>query len=122
MNCRREYKLKVDDMAFLAIKELRKKVEIRVNNINDKIDYGTIKNNDIVRFINSLSEEFECSVVKVTWYKTIESLLTYEGTKYTLSSTDDFDEGVKSINSIPGYKEGIEKNGVYAIHVELSKE
>ena len=122
MNCRREYKLKVDDRAFLAIKELRKKVEIRVNNINDKIDYGTIKNNDIVRFINSLSEEFECSVVKVTWYKTIESLLTYEGTKYTLSSTDDFDEGVKSINSIPGYKEGIEKNGVYAIHVELSKE
>ena len=57
-------------------------------------------------------------VKQINWYKTIEELLIVEGTKYTLSSTDDFDEGVKSINSFEGYTEGMKKNGVYAIHLE----
>lgn len=33
--------------------------------------------------------------------------------------TNDFNEGVKSINSINGYEEAIKENGVYAIHAEL---
>lgn len=41
-----------------------------------------------------------------------------EGTKYTLSSTDDYNEGIDSINSLNGYRESIKENGVYAIHIE----
>ena len=41
-----------------------------------------------------------------------------EGTKYTLSSTNDYNEGIRSINSFDGYKEAIPVNGVYAIHLE----
>ena len=44
--------------------------------------------------------------------------MTLEGTRYTTSSTNDFNEAVKSINSITGYKEEIKKSGVYAIHIE----
>lgn len=44
-----------------------------------------------------------------------------EGTRYTLSSTNDYEEGIKSINSINGYKAAIECNGVYAIHIEYLK-
>ena len=44
-----------------------------------------------------------------------------EETKYTLSSTDNYDEGIKSINSINGYKDAIRSNCVYAIHIEYLK-
>ena len=40
-----------------------------------------------------------------------------EGTRYTLSSTNDFSEGIKSINSLDGYEESIKTNGVYTIHI-----
>ena len=42
-----------------------------------------------------------------------------EGTRYTTSSTNNYEEGIKSINSINGYKEAIEKSGVYAIHIDF---
>lgn len=41
-----------------------------------------------------------------------------EGTRYTLSSTNDYKEGIKSINALNGYKEAIKCNGVYAIHIK----
>lgn len=41
-----------------------------------------------------------------------------EGTRYTLSSTNDYDEGIKSINSLNGYEEAIKNDGVYAIHID----
>ena len=63
-----------------------------------------MKNDDFIRFINSSGETVGCNVVKICWYKTIENLLTYEGTKYILSYTDDFDEVVKYINSINSFK------------------
>ena len=44
-----------------------------------------------------------------------------EGTRYTLFSTDDYLEGISSINSLEGYKEAIKKNGVYAIHIKYLK-
>ena len=41
-----------------------------------------------------------------------------EGTKYTLSSTNNYEEGIKSIKSLNGYEKSIKENGVYAIHIE----
>jgi ASC-1-like (ASCH) protein len=116
------YKLDINDRAFKAIKNLEKRIEIRVTKIGDKsFDYNIIKKNDKIEFTSYSGDKIICLVENVNHYKTIEELLTLEGTRYTLSSTNDFDEGVKSINSIPNYKESMVKNGVYAIHLKYIK-
>ena len=114
------YNLDINDRAFKAIKEKRKKVEIRVTKQNG-FDYSNIKSSDIIKFNNTLNEELLCRVIKNNWYTSIEELLTVEGTKYTLSSTDDFEEGVRSIKSFNGYEAGMKLNAVHAIHVEPTK-
>ena len=108
----------INDRAFNAIKNETKKVEIRVTKLDGSFDYSILKQNDLISFVNSNKEKILCKILKVNWYRTIEELLTVEGTKYTLSSTDNFDDGVKSINSFDGYTNGIKVNGVYAIHIE----
>lgn len=112
------YDFDLNDRAFKAVCDGTKKVEIRVTKLDGSFDYAVIKENDVIRFKNSLNKRIKVRVKKVNWYQTVEELLTVEGTKYTLSSTDDFDEGVKSINSFDGYTEGMKVNGVYAIHIE----
>lgn len=114
----KEYLFDINDRAFNAIKNKTKKVEIRVTKLDGSFDYSILNANDVIYFSNSNSEIILCKIIKINWYKTIEELLTIEGTEYTLSSTNDFNEGIKSINSFNGYKEGIKENGVYAIHVE----
>ena len=96
-----EYNLDINNRAFKAIKNGTKRVEIRVTKLDDNsFYYGILKSGD------------------VNHYSSIEELLILEGTRYTLSSTNDFDKGVESINSISGYKEAIPINGVYAIHIK----
>ena len=113
-----EYKLDINNRAFKAIKEGKKRIEIRVTKLdNDSFDYSKLKCSDVIEFTSEDGKNMKCIVQDVNWYKTIEELLTLEGTRYTLSSTNDFDEGVKSINSINGYKEAMKINGVYAIHI-----
>ena len=43
--------------------------------------------------------------------QTLEELLTLEGTRYTTSSTNDYEEAINNIYKIDGYKESIKKNG-----------
>lgn len=112
------YKFDLNDRAFNAIKNGTKKIEIRVTKLDGSFDYAVINENDLIVFKNSLNKRIKVKVVRVNWYRTIEELLIVEGAKYTLSSTDDFDEGVRSINSFDGYTEGMKVNGVYAIHME----
>ena len=112
------YDLEINNRAFKAIRQRKKKVEIRVTKIGGDFDYSILKEDDYINFISYDEEKMLCLVKKVNWYRTIEELLIKEGTEFTLSSTNDFDEGVKSINSFEGYAEGMRKNGVYAIHVE----
>ena len=115
-----EYKFDINDRAFKAIKNGTKRVEIRATKLNNNsFDYSILKMNDTIIFSSSCNEIIKCLITEINWYKTIEELLTLEGTRYTLSSTNDFKEGVKSINSFDGYKEAIKKNGVYAIHIKL---
>ena len=73
---------------------------------------------DIIEFKSYDGDILNCLIEDINHYDSIEELLTLEGTRYTLSSTDDFNEGVKSINSINGYKEAMKVNGVYAIHIK----
>ncbi len=112
------YDFDLNDRAFQAIQDGTKRVEIRATKLDGSFDYSILKENDLMRFTNSKNKRIKCKIVKVNWYQTIEELLTVEGTKYTLSSIDDFEEGVKSINSLNGYSDAIKVNGVYAIHLE----
>ena len=51
-------------------------------------------------------------------YKTVEELVMLEGTRYTTSSTNEYEEAVNNINKLKGYKEAVKKYGVYAVHIE----
>ena len=114
-----EYKLNINNRAFNAIKNRTKRVEIRVTKIGDNhFDYSVIKTGDTIEFKSYDKDIINCLVGDINHYDSIEELLTLEGTRYTLSSTNDFNDGVKSINSINGYKEAIPQNGVYAIHIK----
>ena len=113
--------LDINDRAFKAINDGTKRVEIRVSTNKEKKDYGLINPNDIIVFSNSKNEKLECKVIENIWYKNEKELLITEGTKYTLSSTNDLEEGIKSINSFQNYTQGIKENGIYAIHIEPLK-
>lgn len=108
--------LNLNDRAFNAIKDRTKRIEIRANTNNN--DYSQYEIGDIIVFNNSNNETINCKIKEINKYETIEKLLMLEGTKYTLSSTDDYNEGIDSINSLNGYRESIKENGVYAIHIE----
>ena len=108
--------LDLNDRAFNAIKDKTKRVEIRANTENN--DYSKYEVGDIIVFSNSENKTINCKIKEINKYESIEKLLMLEGTKYTLSSTDDYDDGIKSINSLKGYEKSIKENGVYAIHIE----
>ena len=113
-----KYNLDLNDRAFKSIKNKTKRVEIRTTKLGENhFDYGILKSGDEIEFKSYDGEIINCVVGDVNHYDSIEELLTLEGTRYTLSSTNDFNEGIKSINSINGYKEAIKVNGVYAIHI-----
>ena len=113
-----KYNFDINNRAFAAIKNKTKRVEIRATKLGDNhFDYGTLKSGDIIEFKSFAGDIINCLVGDVNHYDSIEELLTLEGTRYTLSSTNDFNEGIKSINSINGYEEAIKVNGVYAIHI-----
>ena len=61
---------------------------------------------------------FYVKVKEVNYYNSLEELFTMEGTRYTTSSTNDYNEAINNVNKLDGYKEAIRKNGVYAIHIE----
>lgn len=113
-----KYNFDINNRAFNATKNKTKKVEIRATKLGDNhFDYSFLKSGDEIEFKSYDGKIVNCLVGDVNHYDSIEELLTLEGTRYTLSSTNGFNEGVKSINSINGYEEAIKVNGVYAIHI-----
>ena len=108
--------LKINDRAAKAIKDGLKRVELRVYK-GDK-DYSKLKHGDVLNFVSKNGESFFCKVLEVNHYDSAEELFTLEGTRYTTSSTNDFDTAVKNINKIEGYQEAIKEYGIYAIHIE----
>lgn len=111
-----KYTLDLNNRAFDAIINGTKKVEIRA--YTGKTDYSKMKTGDLITFINDLEEMITCKIGEINHYETVEELLMLEGTRYTTSSTNDYEEGIKSINKLTGYAEAIKENGVYAIHIE----
>ncbi len=117
-----EYKLNLNNRAFEAIKAGTKKIELRVTTDKNRIDYADIKTDDIIEFTNDKLEKIRCLVKENVWYENSLKLLEMEGTRFTLSSTNDINKGVESINRFNGYKEGIKNNGIHAIHIEYISE
>lgn len=85
------------------------KIEIRVTTDKNKINYEDIKKGDILEFTNDKLKKIKCLVNENIWYENSLKLLEMEGTRFTLSSTNDINKGIDSINRFTGYKEGIEK-------------
>lgn len=108
--------LDLNDRAFNAIKNGTKRIEIRAN--TDDNDFDKYEIGDIIIFKNSENKTINCRIKEINKYDSIEKLLIQEGTRYTLSSTNDYYEGIKSINSLKGYEVAIKENGVYAIHID----
>ena len=77
-----------------------------------------MKKDDKIIFSDN-NERIKVVVERKTLYKTVRELLESEGTEKTLSSTNNIGEGIKSVESIPGYKDFIEENGVFAIKIRL---
>ena len=110
----------INERAFEAIKKGGKKVEIRANeNIFSDNSINLMQIEDLIIFKkNGTTEKIKCVVKRKTLYKTVRTLLENEGTEYTLSSTNDIEEGIRSIESIENYQELIAKNGVFAIELK----
>lgn len=110
------YELNLNDRAFEAIVNKTKRVEIRANTSNH--NYDDIRFGDLIEFTNSINRKIVCKVLEINHYDMVEDLLTLEGTKYTTSSTNDYQQAVERIYELNGYKESIKESGVYAIHIE----
>ena len=105
---------------FEAIKSGKKTVEIRANKKeSSENSVNLMKPGDLIIFTCLDSgERIRCEIERIQLYNSARELLKREGTERTLSSTNDIEEGIKSIESIGNYKELIAKNGVFAIKLK----
>lgn len=106
-------KLNINDRAALAMKNGTKKVEIRAGANYDKLTYG-----DIIEFSSNNLGKFYVKVEGVNHYNSLDELFTLEGTRYTVSSTNDKKEAILNVEKIGDYKNIIKENGVYAVHIK----
>lgn len=106
-------KLNINDRAAIAMKNGTKKIEIRAGANYDKLTYG-----DIIEFSSNNLGKFYVKVEGVNHYNSLDELFTLEGTRYTVSSTNDKKEAILNVEKIGDYKNIIKENGVYAVHIK----
>ena len=106
--------MKLNERAFDAMLAGTKTIEIRAHSKKvSEVEVG-----DIIVFTSvEKKRTLEVTVVRVEHYTSVRELLETEGVKKTLSSTNDLEEGIIRIQSIPGYAKRITEGGVYAIEV-----
>ena len=100
-----KYNLNLNERAFNAIINKTKRIEIRT--ITGNTDYSKMTKDDIIEFKNENNEKIVCKILEVNHYKTVEELVMLEGTRYTTSSTNEYEEAVNNINKLNGYKEAV---------------
>lgn len=107
------------DRPFKAIQHGSKRIEVRTNTEQIPFDFNLVKKGDQIKFINEKTgEELITKVVKVDKYKSARLFLEEVGLENSSSKPQNIDEGVESIESYTGYKEGIKKHGLFAIKIE----
>ena len=110
------HKLHLPERPFRAIKKGTKKVEARAE------DVSQMKSGDILVFEHETTGELlETTILFVNHYLDSKTLLETEGVENVLSSEPKtIEHGIESLNSFTGYKERIEKYGIYAIGVKIN--
>ena len=101
------YYKNLNERPFNAILNGTKTVEIRANK---KVYVGSsinvIEPGDTIVFTKvGSNQKLRCVVERKTLYSSVRELLESEGTEYTLSSTNDIEQGITSVESISNYKE-----------------
>ena len=116
-----KYKLEINDRPFKAIMAGTKKVEGRTPTEFDKIPFEKLKPGDLLTFINNMSNDTqEVKVTFVHHYSGVKEMFEKEGIQNVLSSEPKtISHGVESYNLLNGYKEGVKKNGIFAIGLKL---
>lgn len=116
-----EYTFDTNDRPFKAILAGTKKVEGRTFTDSDKTPYDKFKAGDSINLVNNLTNEtLKAKVVFTHHYSSVREMLEKEGPKDVLSSEPKtVEHGIETYNALNGYKEGIKKNGIYAIGLEL---
>jgi ASC-1-like (ASCH) protein len=117
-----KYILDLNDRPFEAIKNGTKKIEGRTPTPWNNTPYEKFQIGDIIHFINNVTnEEMDTEVLFVHHYPDTRSMLEAEGVENVLSGEPKtIEHGIESYNSFQGYKEGIIKNGIYAIGIRPS--
>lgn len=116
-----KYTFDTNDRPFKAILAGTKSVEGRTPIDIDKTPYDQMKTGDEIIIINNMSNEtLKVRVKFVHHYSDVKQMLEAEGPENVLSvETKTVENGIKLYNSLPYYKEGINKNGIYAIGLKL---
>ena len=116
-----KYILDLNDRPFKAIKAGTKRVEGRTPTTLDKTPYDKLQKGDTIHFINNVTnEEMDAGVSFIHHYRNIKEMLEIEGVQNVLSSEPKtIEHGIESYNSLKCYKEGVIKNGIYAIGIKL---
>lgn len=116
-----KYLLDLNDRPFKAILAGTKKVEGRCSKLGDKFLYSKLEKGDFLIFQNNVTNEIlKTEVLFVHHYSDVKEMLETEGVENVLSSEPKtIEHGIESYNSFEGYKEGIKKNGIYAIGIKL---
>jgi len=115
------HKILLRSRPFDAIKNGTKTVEVRANKKVGRLDYAQVHKSDQIVFINQeTGKSVRCLVERATLYKDVETLLITEGVENTLSSGGDLEAGIKSIESITGYKKVIAEKGVFAYKIKVA--
>ena len=114
-----DYNLNLNERPFNAIKAGTKKIEGCTPNDEHDERYAKMIAGDSITFTNNITnEKMTCKVLSIIKYPDVRSMLEAEGTKNVLSSGLNVEGGIKSYNSLEGYKERIKKFGIYAIGVK----
>lgn len=110
-----KYLLDINDRPFKAILAGTKKVEGRCPKPGDKFLYSKLEKGDLIIFQNNVTNEIlETEVLFVHHYPDVKEMLETERVENVISSEPKTIE-----HGIEGYKEGIKKNGIYAIGIKL---
>lgn len=110
--------LSLKQQYFDAVKAGLKTVEGRLNRPRFKYLQPGMK---ISFTATNTHEVIECTIVELIIYPSFEAMLTSAGLKNMLPEICTIAEGIALYESFPGYKEEVEKFGVLAIRLHVSK-
>lgn len=115
------YFFDTNDRPFKAIQAGTKTIEGRTFTKYDNTPYNKMKKGDIITLTNNETrEKMKLKVKFVHHYHDVRAMLQNEGPYNVLSSEPKtIEHGIESYNSLKGYRDGIQKYGIYAVCIEL---